>query len=92
MEAWIAAMGSRGDYTREHVLDAPMMARVRGRGFEFALDVGCGEGRFCRMLQDCGIRTVGIDPTAALIGHARTLDRTGTTGLAGRKHWNFRTR
>jgi SAM-dependent methyltransferase len=76
-EAWIAAMGSRGDYTREHVLDAPMMARVRGRGFEFALDVGCGEGRFCRMMQECGIRTMGIDPTAALIGHARSLDPDG---------------
>src|SRR5688572_9701063 len=77
VDAWIAAMGSRGDYTREHVLDTPMMARVSGRGFGFALDVGCGEGRFCRMMQDCGIRTVGIDPTAALIEHARSLDPDG---------------
>jgi SAM-dependent methyltransferase len=77
VDAWIAAMGSRGDYTREHVLDTPMMARVSGRGFGFALDVGCGEGRFCRMMQDCGIRTVGIDPTAALIGYARSLDPDG---------------
>jgi SAM-dependent methyltransferase len=72
--AWIADIGERGDYGREYVLDAPMMARVRGRGFGTALDVGCGEGRFCRMLQGCGLQTVGIDPTEELIRHARKRD------------------
>ena len=43
--AWIADMGERGDFAREHVLDGPMLARIRGRGFKTALDVGCGEGR-----------------------------------------------
>ncbi|HVJ54953.1 MAG TPA: class I SAM-dependent methyltransferase [Aliidongia sp.] len=72
--AWIADMGERGDYGREFVLDAPMMARIEGRGFETALDVGCGEGRFCRMLQGLGVRTVGVDPTEALIRRARERD------------------
>jgi len=75
--AWIASQGEAGDFGRLFVLDAPMLARVRGRGFRTALDVGCGEGRFCRMMQTEGIGTVGVDPTAALIHHARKLDPAG---------------
>jgi SAM-dependent methyltransferase len=75
--AWIAEMGDAGDYSRAFVLDPPMLARVRGRGFKAALDVGCGEGRFCRMLQAEGIGTVGIDPTAALLDEARRRDPGG---------------
>lgn len=76
-EAWIADMGEHGDYGRACVLDRPMMERIRDRGFIRALDVGCGEGRFCRMLQEIGIRTVGIDPTEPLILHARQQDPAG---------------
>lgn len=75
--AWIVELGDAGDFGRRFVLDAPMMARIEGRGFTTALDVGCGEGRFCRMLQAQGIRTTGIDPTEALIVQARTLDTGG---------------
>ena len=70
-EAWIADMGDKGDFSRRHILDAPMLARIRGRGFQTALDVGCGEGRFCRMLAGEGIATTGIDPTARLLDAAR---------------------
>jgi SAM-dependent methyltransferase len=75
--AWIADMAENGDYGRAFVLDQPMMERIRDRGFKRALDVGCGEGRFCRMLQKIGIRTVGIDPTEPLILHARQQDPAG---------------
>lgn len=75
--AWIADMGDRGDYGRACILDRPMLERVRGRGFRRALDVGCGEGRFCRMLQAEGIATVGVDPTEALLGEARRRDPHG---------------
>jgi SAM-dependent methyltransferase len=75
--AWIADMGTRGDYGREFVLDQPMIGRIKGRGFRRALDVGCGEGRFCRMLREFGIKTVGIDPTTALVEHARRQDPEG---------------
>ncbi|SMO67089.1 class I SAM-dependent methyltransferase [Paracoccus laeviglucosivorans] len=68
-EAWIADMGDSGDFSRRHVLDRPMLARVGQVGT--ALDVGCGEGRFCRMLAARGIRTTGIDPTQRLIQTAR---------------------
>ena len=53
-QAWIDSMGERGergDWGRQHVLDPVMMARVASGQFGNALDVGCGEGRFCRMLK-----------------------------------------
>lgn len=75
--AWIADMGDTGDFGRACVLDRPMLERVAAGSFVDALDVGCGEGRFCRMLQAKGIRTTGIDPTKALIGQARRRDSEG---------------
>ncbi|MTH78786.1 class I SAM-dependent methyltransferase [Paracoccus aestuariivivens] len=76
-EAWIADMGETGDFSRRNVLDAPMLDRIRGRGFENALDVGCGEGRFCRMMAELGLATTGIDPTARLIETARARHPQG---------------
>lgn len=75
--AWIAQVGDKGDFGRQFVLDGPMLAHIRGRGFSRALDVGCGEGRFCRMMQNEGITTVGIDPVVAFIQRARALDPDG---------------
>lgn len=81
-EAWIAELGAEGDYGRRHVLDSPMIERVRGQDFGVALDVGCGEGRFCRIMQRQGVRTVGIDPTEFLIHRARQLDPCGDYRVA----------
>ena len=63
-QAWIDSVGERGDWAREHVLDPVMLSRVSAGRFSDALDVGCGEGRFCRMLKSAGVNTVGIEPTA----------------------------
>jgi len=76
-DAWVASQGSEGDFGRRWVMDAPMLERVRRRTYTRALDVGCGEGRFCRMLKAEGITTVGIDPAPALIDHARRFDPEG---------------
>jgi SAM-dependent methyltransferase len=70
-------MGDLGDFGRRFVLDEPMMELARRRPHATALDVGCGEGRFCRMLQPLGIRTIGIDPTEALITRALAQDPGG---------------
>ncbi len=75
--AWIAEQGEEGDRSRRFVLDPAMLERVEAGGFRRALDVGCGEGRFCRLLRACGIEAVGIDPTAALIEAARGRDPDG---------------
>lgn len=74
---WIAAMGERGDWGREHVLDPAMLERVAKGNFRRALDVGCGEGRFCRMLAANGIDAIGIDPTQRLLDRALELDPGG---------------
>lgn len=80
--AWIDAMGERGDFAREHVLDPVMMERVSAGHFESALDVGCGEGRFCRMLAANRVPVIGIDPTEELLVQARRRDPAGHYQIA----------
>jgi len=75
--AWIADMGDRGDFGRRYVLDPVMVPRALARSPRRALDVGCGEGRFCRMLKAHGVDVVGVDPTPALIAAARARDTSG---------------
>jgi SAM-dependent methyltransferase len=76
--AWIADMGEHGDFGRRYVLDPVMLARAMMHSPVTALDVGCGEGRFCRMLTAQGIRIIGIDPTPVLLAAARRRDPRGT--------------
>lgn len=76
-KAWIADMGETGDFGRQYVLDAPMAARLRGLTKGAALDVGCGEGRFCRILRAEGFEPVGLDPTEELLAAARDRDPAG---------------
>jgi ubiquinone/menaquinone biosynthesis C-methylase UbiE len=76
-DAWIAQMDANGDFGRRFVVDRPMLERAADGRFQAALDVGCGEGRFCRMLQAKGVRAVGVDPTVQFIEHARKLDPDG---------------
>jgi SAM-dependent methyltransferase len=75
--AWISGLGADGDFARRFVLDAPMLERSLLSGADNILDVGCGEGRFCRMLATRGLRTVGIDPAESLIRQARHLHPDG---------------
>jgi len=76
-EAYIASMGERGDYTREFIIDPVVVPRIAGRGFRKALDVGCGEGRFCRIMREHGIAPIGIDPTEGMLARARERDPAG---------------
>ncbi len=70
-------MAGSGDWARRAVLD-PVMIERAGTGPERrALDVGCGEGRFCRLLAREGIEATGIDPTEALVEAARRRDPQG---------------
>lgn len=75
--AWIRDMGEGGDFGRRYVLDPVMRERATAAAPSRVLDVGCGEGRFCRMLQAPGRRVVGIDPTSSLIAAARARDAEG---------------
>jgi len=76
--AWIASQGEHGDKGRQFVLDRCMRERTEGRGFSRALDVGCGEGRLCRMMRGWGVaETTGLDPTRQLLTRAAELDPAG---------------
>ena len=70
-------MGEEGDWGRRSILDEVMVARVKAGQHARALDVGCGEGRFCRKLAELGIATIGIDPTRALLDEAYRKDQQG---------------
>ena len=74
---WIARQGADGDDARRLLLDPAMLARVDAGNFETVLDVGCGEGRFCRILSERGISTIGIDPTQDLLTRAQELHPEG---------------
>lgn len=76
-DAWIADMGETGDFPRAYVLDDPMLARVSKSGARVAVDLGCGEGRFSRMMRDEGLRVIGVDPTKALLTTAMERDPNG---------------
>ena len=73
--AWIADQGERGDFGRRYVLDPVMLPRTLACAPTRALDVGCGEGRFCRLLRGQGVDAVGLDPTPALLATARRARR-----------------
>jgi SAM-dependent methyltransferase len=89
--AWVADMGEHGDFGRRYVLDPVMLPRALALSPRNALDVGCGEGRFCRMLKQRGVRaTTGIDPTPALISTALLRDPTGAYVRAGAENLPFR--
>jgi SAM-dependent methyltransferase len=75
--AWIADQGEHGDFGRRYVLDPVMLSRAVARAPRRVLDVGCGEGRFCRMLADAHLPAVGLDPTPGLIAAAQARDRRG---------------
>ena len=75
-QSWIDRV-DEGDPNRTQLLDEVMLAEI-GEGVGKTLaDVGCGEGRFCRMAQAAGFATVGIDPTAALVDLAKQRDPGG---------------
>jgi 2-polyprenyl-3-methyl-5-hydroxy-6-metoxy-1,4-benzoquinol methylase len=88
-QAWVKSIGERGDWGREHVLDPVMVSRVTGRSFKRALDVGCGEGRFCRTLSAAGVAATGIDPTPQMLDVARQRDPAGDYRLGRAEQLDF---
>ena len=88
-KAWMATLGPDGDFARRFVLDQPMLARVQWSGARSVLDVGCGEGRFCRLLAAGGVDTTGIDPAGSLIGEAMRLHPGGDYRVASAERLPF---
>ncbi|MEX0775447.1 MAG: class I SAM-dependent methyltransferase [Phycisphaeraceae bacterium] len=72
--AWIREAREGRNPTRTGLLDPPMLEACGDvRGFR-ALDCGCGEGRFCRMLLQRGaVQVLGLDLCQPMIDAARQL-------------------
>ena len=73
---WIDRMANGRDRAREGVLDDWMLDVVGDVSDRSVVDLGCGEGRFCRMLAARGARTLGVDLQPAFVEHARSLAGT----------------
>ena len=86
--AWLQTIGDTGDFGRVAVLD-PVMSGLAAGFSGKAIDIGCGEGRFVRMLKAQGFDACGIDPTAALIETARARDPGGDYHIAGGEALSF---
>ena len=68
-EAWIALAPEHA--TRKLLLDPVLLAEAGDVTGKRILDLGCGEGRFSRILAQRGGRTVGIDPIRRLVKEAQ---------------------
>ena len=60
-ESWISEMSNGGDPHREGLLDEWMLNTVGDVSGVRVIDLGCGEGRFCRMLAERGAKAIGVD-------------------------------
>ena len=69
-DSWISPMGEEGDLSQYAVIYSPMPKRVRASGAKAVLDVGCGEGRFCRIKAEFVPVITGLDPTEELLRRA----------------------
>ena len=73
---------------RDHVhrtgmLDSWMLGALGEVSGKKVIDIGCGEGRFCRMLSELGATVTGIDLTGPLIEKALILGTDKETYLLG---------
>ena len=66
------------DLNRTAILDPAMLELCAISFGDQILDVGCGEGRFCRMLAASGAVVSGIDPVNAFLRRAQSLDPVGS--------------
>ena len=71
-EEWIRLHGEGKDELREVVLDGWMLDAAGDVSGLKMIDLGCGEGRFTRMLAKSGARVTGVDLCRPLIEYAES--------------------
>ena len=79
--AFVTFVESGADYYR-HLVHGPALLEACGdvRGAR-ALDVGCGQGYFTRLLARAGAKAVGVDLSDALIARAAELEAAEPLGV-----------
>lgn len=80
-DPWIRLM-AKGDPNRLLLLDDVMLGLCGDVAGLDVIDIGCGEGRFCRMLGQRGARMTGIDPVEKLVVEARRRQPEATFHIA----------
>lgn len=70
---WIARSEQHRDSAREGLLDEWMLQIVGDVTGLQVVDLGCGEGRFSRMLADRGAETLGVDLQPAFVTYAERM-------------------
>ena len=82
VEHWI----QKEQAVRSGFLDAWMLRALGNVERRRVLDIGCGEGRFCRLLAGLGAEVTGIDLTEGLVKRAQALSDGVGTYLVGNAH------
>ena len=80
-DAWAERVRTGTDHNRVHVLDPAtltVLGDVKGKRI---LDMGCGEGRFSRMLAERGASLTGIDLSSRMIELAREAEEKEPLGV-----------
>ena len=68
---------------RTGMLDTWMLEALGDVSGKSVIDIGCGEGRFSRLLSEMGAAVTGVDLTEALIERARSVGSKRETYLVG---------
>ena len=79
VEDWIG----QDQAVRTGMLDSWMLNALGDVSGKQVLDIGCGEGRFCRLLADMGAKVTGVDLTAGLVERARRMSGDDIAYLVG---------
>ena len=79
VEDWIG----HDQTVRTDMLDSWMLGALGDVSGKHVLDIGCAEGRFCRLLAGKGAEVTGVDLTAGLVEAARGLSKGAGNYLVG---------
>ena len=83
-EAWAERVRTGTDHNRVHVLDRATLDLLGEVDGKRVLDLGCGEGRFCRILTERGASLTGVDLSSRMIELAREMEAKKPQGVTYR--------
>jgi len=71
-------VGAKGQYFHQHVIFPNVLSLLRLKTPLSVLDLGCGQGVFCRELSDKGHQVTGVDASKKLIEQSKHYRSKGT--------------